>query len=354
MTDVGTPQVLVAPDSFKGTFTSEQIAASVASGLRLGGLAAREMPVADGGEGTLSVLTKPLHLKLETVAATDPLGTPIEAPIGLSDDGVAVIETASASGLTLIPPQRRDPIAASTLGTGQLIAHAINAGARQVYIAVGGSATTDGGAGALKALSLVDPSRLKRTRLTVLCDVRTEFERAAEIFAPQKGADASQVRQLTSRLRAQAEGFRRDPRGVAMTGAAGGLAGALWAQLGATLTPGAGTVLDLLEFDAELRRSVAVVTGEGRLDQQSLAGKLVSEVAARSARHGLPCHAVVGSRELSTFDARTLGLDRVIEAGDSTALEAAGRLIADAVKAAPVRAAESIWDRSRANRGRGL
>src|SRR5205807_1516759 len=230
------------------------------------------------------------------------------------------------SGLTLVPVSERDAVAASTFGTGQLIAAAVAAGATTVYLGVGGSATTDGGAGALRAIGAA--GGLGRARLIVLCDVRTPFEDAARIFGPQKGATPDQVGKLTRRLREQARRLKRDPRGVAMTGAAGGLAGGLWAELGAELVPGAAFTLDLVDFDRRMRAAHAVVTGEGRLDRQSLAGKAVSEVATRARQAGVPCHAIVGQRELDAFGARILDLQAVLEASTLRRIEAAGRRLA--------------------------
>jgi glycerate kinase len=165
--------------------------------------------------------------------------------------------------------------------------------------------------------------------LVVLCDVRTPFEDAAKVYGPQKGADAGDVKRLTARLHALARRLPRDPRGLPMTGAAGGLSGGLWAALGAELVPGAAFVLDEVGFDGRMRAARAVVTGEGKLDMQSLVGKVVSEVATRSRQSGVPCHAVVGTRELDSMGARILDLDRVIEASTLNELEAAGRALAD-------------------------
>jgi glycerate kinase len=195
-----------------------------------------------------------------------------------------------------------------------------------VYLGVGGSATTDGGAGAIKAIRA--GGGLAGARLVVLCDVRTPFEDAARVFGPQKGARPEQVRQLSRRLQALARRLPRDPRGVPMSGAAGGLAGGLWATLDAELVPGAAFVLDAVGFDARMRRARAVVTGEGKLDRQSLVGKAVSEVATRARQAGVPCHAIVGTRELDDFGARILDLQTVLEASTLKEIEAAGRRLA--------------------------
>jgi glycerate kinase len=236
-----------------------------------------------------------------------------------------VVETAEASGLRLVAEEERDAYAASTRGTGELITAAVEAGARSVLVPVGGSATTDGGAGALAAL---DESGVD-VPITVLCDVRTAWENAARTFGPQKGADARTVARLEKRLDELASSAPRDPRGVPMTGCAGGLSGGLWAFRGAKLVPGAAYVLDALGFDELMRDSRFVVTGEGRLDAQTLEGKACAEVATRARQGGVACHAVVGRNELDEFRARVLDFGLVIEAGSTEALEAAGRRLAE-------------------------
>jgi glycerate kinase len=318
--------ILVAPDGFKGTLSATRVAAAVASGVRAGGREAVELPAADGGEGTLDALVAARGGERRRAVVSDPLGRPVEAEYALIDGGAtAIVETASASGLELVPPADRDPLAASTGGTGELIAVAVAAGAESVVLGVGGSATTDGGAGAVAALAEAGV----RPQLTVACDVRTPFEDAARVFGPQKGADPLTVRRLERRLRRLAEGAPRDPRGVPMTGAAGGLSGGLWAHLGARLVPGASYVLDALGFDAAMRAARFVVTGEGRLDEQTLAGKLVGEVATRCRQAGVACHAVVGRDELDGFLARLIDLSTVVVAGDPRRLRAAGRRLAE-------------------------
>ncbi len=240
-----------------------------------------------------------------------------------------MVETAAASGLQLVAEPERDAFAATSTGTGELIRAAVAAGAKTIYVGVGGSATSDGGAGAIRAIDR--GGGLEETELVVLCDVRTPFEDAARVFGPQKGADPDTVRRLTARLHGLARSWPRDPRGRPMTGAAGGLAGGLWAAYGATLVPGAAFVLDALEFDRRMRAAHAVVTGEGRLDGQSLVGKAVSEVATRARQSGVPCHAVVGTNQLDRFGARILDLQTVTEAGTPRQLRAAGRRLAGMV-----------------------
>jgi glycerate kinase len=318
-------EVLVAPDSFKGTLGAGEVADAIARGLRAAGRETSVMPVADGGEGTLAALGPVLGLERRVVRVSDPLGREVEAEFALGED-TAVLETAAASGLGLVKPSERDAVAASTRGTGQLIAAAAQAGARRILVAVGGSATTDGGRGAIEAIRRV--GGLGHAKLVVLCDVRTPFEQAARAFAPQKGASRDEVIRLSGRLQQLARSYRRDPRGVPFTGAAGGLSGGLWSELGAQLVPGAAFVLDEIGFDARMHEARAVITGEGRLDFQSLAGKAVSEVATRCRQAGVPCHAVVGQLDLDLFSRRILDLQRVLEAGTPAALEQAGRELA--------------------------
>jgi glycerate 2-kinase len=313
--------VLVAPDAFKETFDAARVAGAVGGGLERAGVPADLCPVADGGEGTLEILAPALKAEIRTASVAGPLGTTVEAPFGIVGH-TAIVEAAAASGLHLVAEDERDAVAASTLGTGQLIVAAVEAGARRVLVGVGGSATTDGGADAIRALRGVE------AHLTVLCDVRTPFEEAARVYGPQKGASEEQVRTLTRRLHGQARRLPKDPRGVPMTGAAGGLAGGLWAAFGAELVPGAAFVLDALGFDARLRRARAVIAGEGRLDQQSLAGKAISEVAVRARQMGVPSHAIVGQLALDAFGLRILDLQAVLEASTLSKIEAAGEQIA--------------------------
>lgn len=328
----GVPRtVLVAPDSFKGTMSAAEVAAAIGRGLQDGGRPVDLCPIADGGEGTLDALLAALDGERRTVAASDPLGRPLEASFGIGEgrrgQAIGIVETAAASGLGLVEPGDRDPFEASTRGTGQLLLAAIEAGAELVYLGVGGSATTDGGTGAIRAIR--EGGGLGDARIVVLCDVRTPFEQAARVFGPQKGADEDGVRRLTRRLGDQARRMARDPRGVPMTGAAGGLSGGLWAEFGAELVPGAQFVLDAVDFDRRMRSARAVVTGEGKLDQQSLAGKLVSEVATRARQAGVPCHAIVGTVELDTFGIRVLDLQAVIAASTPRQISAAARRLAE-------------------------
>ena len=319
--------VLVAPDSFKGTFRASEVAGAIGRGLERAGLMPPDLcPVADGGEGTLDALLPALGGEIVAADAHDPLGRELTGCFALVEDGgTAIVETATASGLALLAESERDPWVASSYGTGELIAAAVAAGAAVIIVAVGGSATMDGAAGALEAIA--DAGGLGGAQLVVLCDVRTPFEQAPKVFGPQKGADEAMVKRLEKRLDELAGTWPRDPRGVPLTGCAGGLSGGLWAVHRAVLEPGAQWVLDALDFDRRMRASRAVVTGEGKLDEQTLEGKLVGEIGTRARQAGVPLHAIVGTDALDPFGKRMIDLMRVIEATDLGELEAAGETL---------------------------
>jgi glycerate 2-kinase len=319
------PVIVIAPDSFKGTFSAREVAAAIARGLRTEGLEAVELPVGDGGEGTMDALLAVLGGELRQATVSDPLGRPVEATYAVLRDGTtAIVETAQASGLWRVAEHERDPWTASTHGTGELIAAAAKAGAERVIVTVGGSATMDGGLGAVEALDEAGVD----VALDVLSDVRSAWEDAPRLYGPQKGADAEMVMRLERRLDELAASAPRDPRGVPGTGSAGALSGGLWAFRGARLFPGAAYVLDALGFDERLRTARFVVTGEGRLDAQTLEGKAVAEVAARCRGAGVACHAVVGENALGQEEVDELGLASVSEATTLAELEQAGRRLA--------------------------
>jgi glycerate kinase len=256
---------LCCPDKFRGSLTAGEAAAAMALGLDCETV---ELPLADGGEGTLDVLGG----RRLTARVTGPLGEPVEAEWGLLDDGTAVIEMARASGLALVA--RNDPLRADTRGTGELLLAARAAGARRAIVTLGGSASTDGGLGAVEALDWRLPMPV-----TVACDVTTPFVDAARVFGPQKGAGPKEIAALTARLEAL-----RDRYGLGEltgAGAAGGLAGGL-AALGATLRSGFDVVAEAVHLDAAIARADLVVTGEGALDRSSLDGKVVGGVLART------------------------------------------------------------------------
>jgi glycerate kinase len=271
-------RALCCPDKFRGSLSAPEAATRMAAGLRRAGFATRELPLGDGGEGTLDVLLAGGGERRRTVV-TGPLGDPVEAEWGLLRTGTAVIEMARAAGLGLVAG-RNDPVRATTAGVGELIAAAAAAGAREALVCVGGSATTDGGLGAVEALgwSLHDLS------VVVACDVDTRFRDAAAVFAPQKGATPDQIVALTGRLERletlYAERTGVDVASLAGAGAAGGLAGGL-AALGATLRSGFEVVAHAAGLDAALAGVDVVLSGEGRLDATSFGGKVVGGVLAR-------------------------------------------------------------------------
>jgi glycerate kinase len=312
-------RVVAAPDKFKGTATAAEVAAAIGHACWEAGIDCVEVPMADGGDGLLDALGGPNR----TSSVTGPLGDPVTAGWRLSK-GTAVIEMARASGLELVGGAAgNDPMDATTTGTGELIDHALDAGARRIVVGLGGSATTDGGFGAIRAINAI--ARLKQVELLVACDVRTKFTDAATVFAPQKGATPAQVKMLTRRLERLvqmfADDFGADVTTVPGGGAAGGLGGAL-AALGGKLMPGFELVADELDLYDHLEGADLVITGEGRLDDTSFAGKVVGGVAEIAAEMGVATLAVVGSVAPHT---ETHGLDVVslVEAvGEETALSA--------------------------------
>ncbi|MCG2622577.1 glycerate kinase [Arthrobacter sp. I2-34] len=316
-------KILIAPDSFKGTYTAAEVAAHLAAGVRAAGASAVELPVADGGEGTYEILRDTLGAELIEVDTVGPWRDPLRASYVLAADGTAVIGLAAASGITLPCSGERSALAADTYGTGLLLADAARRGATRIVVAAGGSATTDGGIGAVAAIE--ENGGLRGAQLAVLSDVTTVFEDAARVFGPQKGAGPEQVRQLTERLHAQAEAYPRDPRGVARTGAAGGFSGGMWARYGAELLSGAEYILDTVGFAKHAAGADAIVVGEGRLDSQTGQGKIISAILERNP--GKPVYAVVGSvsPDLGGYAANFAG---VLVASDGDAMREAGRQVA--------------------------
>jgi glycerate kinase len=287
-----------------------------------------KIPVADGGEGTVQAMIDATAGRRIDLTVNGPLGEPVMAFYGLTGgDQVAVIEMAAASGLALLAPALRNPLHTSSYGTGELIRHAIDAGARRFVLGVGGSATNDGGAGMLQALGVrlldaqgddlgpgggalahlehidasgLDP-RIKDCLFDIACDVSNPLvgpEGASAIFGPQKGASADMVRQLDANLRRYAEIIARDHgaqvANVAGAGAGGGISAAMMAFLGGRLRPGSEIVTDAVGLDLAIESADLVITGEGRLDSQSIHGKTPIGVARVAQRHGKPVIAIAG------------------------------------------------------------
>jgi glycerate kinase len=328
------PRALACPDKFRGTLTATEAARAMADGLlRSGFEEVRELPLADGGEGTLDALLAARGGSRRVARVTGPLGDEVDAEYGVLADGTAVVEMARASGLDLVT--RNDPLRASTRGTGELIATARRHGATRIVVGVGGSATTDGGLAAVETLGW----SLAGLDVAVACDVDTGFLDAARVYGPQKGATEAQVELLTRRLASIAQIYR-DRTGVDVTelegaGAAGGLAGGL-AALGARLEPGFEVIAQAAGFEDAIEGVDLVVTGEGRLDATSFEGKVVGGVLEWAAELGIEHRAVIAGQiaddareELSVIGAKGYALvDRVWHSAE--AFERAATLVEEA------------------------
>jgi len=284
-------RVVAAVDKFRGSATAADVAHAIGQACWELGHDCDEFALADGGEGLLEALGGANR----TNVVTGPRGEPVEAPWRFHR-GTAIIEMARASGLTLAGgAEGNDPLEATTAGTGELIDAALTAGAKRIIVGLGGSATTDGGLGALRAISA--PVRLRSVELLVACDVTTRFVDAAAVFGPQKGATPAQIKLLTGRLERLADQYRdqfgADVRDIPGSGAAGGIAGML-AALGGQLIPGFELVADELGLHDAVDGADLIVTGEGHLDRQSFEGKVVGGVAGIAAEYGVNVGAVVG------------------------------------------------------------
>jgi glycerate 2-kinase len=291
-------KVIAAPDKFRGTVTASEfceIARSVTSRYAMAFDAA---PMADGGEGTLDVIGGTMQYS----DVRGPLGKTVSAPWAFNGE-VAVIEMAYASGWHALGDSDTDAVGATTYGTGQLIGAAIDAGALQIVVGAGGSVTTDGGLGAIEALEPWLP--LQQVELIVATDVMTTFVDAARVFAPQKGASLDQVLQLEARLRnlvtVYKERFGVDVTDVPGGVSAGGLAGGLWA-IGAKIVPGFEFLRDMVDLERRIAQADIVVTGEGKLDESSLRGKVVGGVIEIAQKYNKPVTIVVGSVDSAVYN----------------------------------------------------
>lgn len=318
-------RVVIAPDKFKGTATASDLAGVLGAVATEAGHDVLAHALADGGDGTLDALGGPNR----TTLVTGPLGDPVDAAWRLSK-GIAVIEMAQASGLVLAGGRDgNDPLGATTRGTGELIMAAVSRGAKRIIVGLGGSATTDGGLGAVEAIGT--PARLGGVKVEVATDVFTTFVDAAAVFGPQKGASDAQVAFLGARLRGVAERYRDDfgvdVEQVPGSGAAGGLGGGLLA-VGAEIVGGFDLIAEEVGLFASMETAELVVTGEGQLDAESLNGKVVGgvgEIAAEcGARMLVLCGAVDPNFDPALFD--RLGLvarPTVISLSDTFGLERA-------------------------------
>ena len=370
------PTIILAPDSFKGTLSSAEVSAGIKEVLDelMPHANIARIIMADGGEGTLSALASSMPLTIQSNIVMDPLGHPHTAKWGfMPERKIAVVEMAEASGLTLVNPSQKDPLQATSYGTGELIRAALDEGATTVLIGIGGSATNDGGMGVLSALGMrfldscgcelppcgaslahvssIDYSeldaRIKQTSFRVMCDVDNPLvgpRGATAVFGPQKGVTDSNFEILEQGMTSYAalleKIFGEDVASMPGAGAAGGLGCALHTFLGAELVSGASCILDLANFDELLRESSFCITGEGHLDAQTAGGKAVAVVAERCAKSQVPCFVIAGGSDATPEDLRTMGLaaletcdgggrghDEALLYPRQTLLEAARRLI---------------------------
>ena len=346
------PRIVVAPDSFKGSLDAVEVCEVVAEGARraIPGAVVASVPMADGGEGTLDCFLAALGGQEMVLDVQDPLGRRVPARYALSIDGrSAVVELASASGLPLVADREPDPLRADTTGTGELIADAVENGARDILVTIGGSASTDGGTGLLRALGVrfldaqgaelppgggglariasIDasgiPDGVREARFRVACDVTNPFigpKGAAEVFAPQKGASPAQVKELDAALARFAD-VLAETTGVRVhdlpgAGAAGGVCGGMVALLGAEPARGAELVAETVGLGTALAGADLVVTGEGRVDAQSAGGKVVSVVASMARERGIPVVALAGSVAGPLEPLHAMGLTAVFSLAD--------------------------------------
>lgn len=344
-------KIVLAIDSFKGSIDSLDGARAAGRGiLRVMPQAQLcELAVADGGEGLIAALVGCVGGEVHKAEVTDPLGTPVEAAFGILPDGTAVIEMAAASGLPLVPPEKRDPRVTTTRGTGELIAKALDMGARRFLIGIGGSATNDGGVGMARALGVafkdaqgrelgegggelchlaqVDMTgldeRLAECRVTVACDVTNPLcgeNGASMVFSPQKGATPEMARALDAGMvnfaRVLREQYALEVDAVPGAGAAGGLGAGLLAFLKAEMRPGIDLVLETIGLEAQLQDADLVFTGEGRMDATSARGKTPAGVAALAKKHGVPVIALTGCLGAGYEALYEIGVDAVLPIAD--------------------------------------
>ncbi|MFA9479907.1 glycerate kinase [Phycisphaerales bacterium AB-hyl4] len=368
-------RVLCAPDSLKESLSAVEAAAAMVRGVQAAGGEAEACPIADGGEGTVQAMVTATGGEFRTTRVMGPLGSPIDATWGVlgalpGQPKTAVIEMAAASGLPLVPGEQRDPTRTTTYGTGELVLAALEAGVQRIVLGIGGSATTDAGCGAAMALGvrffdaegrpidepitggmldriehidlMARDRRLDKVELLIACDVTNPLtgpSGAAAVYGPQKGASEQQVNELDAGLANVAncveQAGQADIRDMPGAGAAGGLGGGAVAMLGGELRRGAELVLETVGFEQRVRGSDLCLTGEGKLDGQSLSGKAVMAVMAAAKRQGIATVALVGAAE-EVERAMAMGLAgcRVIGEGlpTSESIAHAGELMEKAAR----------------------
>ncbi|WP_126425824.1 glycerate kinase [Brevibacillus marinus] len=337
-------KIVIAPDSFKGSLSAPQLCAHIRKGVLRACPSASvlEIPLADGGEGTMENIVHATNGTITDVVVRGPLGEPTKAAYGVLGDGqTVVIEMAQASGLPLLKEHEKNPLLATSYGTGELIRHALDAGYRRFIIGLGGSATNDGGAGMLRALGLrfldsagrplaeggaalaelacIDDAawdqRISEASFLIASDVTNPLcgpSGASAVFGPQKGATPEMVARLDRALARFAEVVERQTgkaiRDVPGSGAAGGMGAALLAFMGAEMRPGIDLLLETVQFEQRIRDADLIITGEGRLDSQTLAGKVIAGVCRRAGQFAIPTVALCGGMELSAEQCDQLGL----------------------------------------------
>ncbi|HKS32133.1 MAG TPA: glycerate kinase [Enterobacteriaceae bacterium] len=340
-------KIVIAPDSYKESLSALEVATAIEQGFSeiFPDAEYLKIPVADGGEGTVEAMVEATEGRIVRIAVTGPLGEQVEGFYGLSgDEKSAFIEMAAASGLELVPQNQRDPLKTTSWGTGELIRHALDAGVKHIIIGIGGSATNDGGAGmvqalgakllngdgeqiapggsALESLQSIDISeldkRLKSCRIEVACDVTnllTGKKGASAVFGPQKGATAEMISRLDGALERYAKIIERDldvnVLELSGGGAAGGMGAALYAFCGAQLRPGIEIVTEALGLAEKLSDADLVITGEGRIDSQTIHGKVPVGVAKVAKRYGIPVIGIAGSLTEDAGVVHDHGLDAV-------------------------------------------
>lgn len=337
-------KILLAPDKFRGSLDAPQVCEAMTEGIRMVSpeIEVVSLPMADGGEGTLDLLLWYSGGKKQTAKVEDPLGRKIDAEYGLSADGkTAFIEMATASGLRLLKTEERNPLKTSTFGTGELIKIVLEAGVKNIILGIGGSATTDAGIGMAAALgwqfldengkelkytgeNLIKVKRIQSPvsnhqspiSITVACDVTNPLfgeNGAAYIYGPQKGADKQAVEQLDKGLRNIAKVFERDfgkdYAKIAGTGAAGGLGFGAMAFINAELKEGVKLLMDFCDFDKNLKDVNLIITGEGKIDNQTLQGKLIKGITDRATHAKIPIAAICGTLDVSPKALQEIGIN---------------------------------------------
>jgi glycerate kinase len=368
--------ILIAPDKFKGSLTAQQVCDAIRDVLLElnGSLNIYLLPLADGGEGSCELLTKFSHGTFTTVRVHDPLNRPIDALYGISGDGsIAFMEMAAASGLQLVKKEERNPMITTTRGTGELIRHALDNGVTKIFLGIGGSATNDAGVGMAEALgvrflsvngdhlepigenlryinsidtSLLHP-RLASTDLTIFCDVDNPLfgpQGAAYVFAPQKGADQKMVSALDEGLQHYASLLEKTFHhsvNFPGAGAGGGLPASLKVFTSLTVVPGMPFIMQFTGLEEHVKRADIIITGEGKIDRQTLSGKVVNGVAQLARKHQKRLIVVAGSCELSAHELEELGVFKIItirgkEISEDYAMKHAAQLLKQHIREALV------------------